>query len=110
MRQCRRCGAGTGDEEGRCPTCGEPLDGTSTGPPAPPVLLGVYALVGVIGSGATSTVYLATDTRSGGQVALKVLDPVLCGFAGYPERIRSESAVLAQLADCLLYTSPSPRD
>lgn len=59
--------------------------------------LGYYRIEGIVGVGRTGIVYLATDTRTGRAVALKVLrddvgiDPV------YRERFRREGALLAAL-------------
>lgn len=99
MPFCPTCGTGVDEGDRFCVSCGSSLGG---GPPVqavPSVFLGPYELVGVIGRGATGTVYLATDTESGQKVVLKVLDPVLAGIPGYPERLRAESVVLSQLAD-----------
>ena len=59
--------------------------------------LGDYRIEGIVGCGRTGIVYLATDSRTGRAVALKVLredvgiDPV------YRERFRREGALLAGL-------------
>ena len=59
--------------------------------------LGYYRIEGIVGVGRTGVVYLATDTRTGRAVALKVLrddvgiDPV------YRERFRREGSLLAAL-------------
>ena len=59
--------------------------------------LGYYRIEGIVGVGRTGIVYLATDTRTGRAVALKVLrddvgiDPV------YRERFRREGSLLAAL-------------
>jgi serine/threonine-protein kinase len=59
--------------------------------------LGYYRIEGIVGCGRTGIVYLATDSRDGRAVALKVLredvgiDPV------YRERFRREGALLAAL-------------
>jgi serine/threonine protein kinase len=60
--------------------------------------LGYYRIEGIVGVGRTGIVYLATDTRTGRAVALKVLrddvgiDPV------YRERFRREGSLLAALS------------
>ena len=60
-------------------------------------MLGDYRIEGIVGLGRTGIVYLATDSRTGRAVALKVLredvgiDPV------YRERFRREGALLASL-------------
>ena len=59
--------------------------------------LGYYRIEGIVGCGRTGIVYLATDSRTGRAVALKVLredvgiDPV------YRERFRREGSLLAAL-------------
>ena len=55
---------------------------------------GPFVLTGVIGRGATSTVYLARD-EFGVPVAVKVLDPALAGLSGFGELLERESTVLA---------------
>jgi eukaryotic-like serine/threonine-protein kinase len=96
---CQHCGAGVEEQDSFCESCGGALEANLSAQPADSNHLGNYVLVGVIGRGATGTVYLATDNESGHQVALKVLDPVLAHLPGYPERLHSESVVLSQLSD-----------
>ena len=98
MYSCPGCGTAVEETSRFCASCGGEL------PAGRPSRLGVYDLVGVIGRGATGVVYLATDSRSGGQVAVKVLDPVLATLPGYAERLHAESDVLARLADPHLVT------
>src|SRR5690242_6641455 len=51
----------------------------------------------VVGTGATGTVFLATDVGSGARVALKVLKPELAENERFRERFLRESRVAATL-------------
>ena len=99
MAYCQNCGTSVDEADGFCVSCGTALEAVGEPERDQSVRLGNYSLVGEIGRGATGIVYLATDSQSGRQVALKVLDPILSGIPGYPERLRSESAVLSHLSD-----------
>lgn len=99
MAFCPSCGVRVEATSRFCESCGNQLASPSA------ARLGPYELAGVIGRGASGVVYLATDTRSGQPVAIKVLDPALAAMAGYVERLRVESAVLSQLADPHLVTT-----
>jgi len=96
---CQNCGTSVDEADVFCVSCGTALEAAGEPERDESVRLGTYSLVGEIGRGATGIVYLATDSQSGRQVALKVLDPILSGIPGYPERLRSESAVLSHLSD-----------
>jgi len=56
-----------------------------------------YCLLGVIGSGGMATVYRASDTQDGREVALKVLDPKSLNPA-HRERFLRECRLTAQLS------------
>jgi tRNA A-37 threonylcarbamoyl transferase component Bud32 len=58
---------------------------------------GPYLLSGIIGQGATSTVYLATEATTHQQVAVKVLDPTLAAIPEVRQRLDAESEVLATI-------------
>jgi serine/threonine-protein kinase len=60
--------------------------------------LGYYRIEGIVGCGRTGIVYLATDTRTGRAVALKVLREDVNADAIYRERFRREGSLLAAFA------------
>jgi serine/threonine protein kinase len=59
--------------------------------------LGDYRIEGIVGCGRTGIVYLATDSRTGRAVALKVLREDVSIDPIYRERFRREGAMLAAL-------------
>jgi serine/threonine kinase PknH len=59
--------------------------------------LGYYRIEGIVGVGRTGIVYLATDSRTGRAVALKVLREDVSIDPVYRERFRREGAMLAAL-------------
>jgi serine/threonine protein kinase len=59
--------------------------------------LGDYRIEGIVGVGRTGVVYLATDSRTGRAVALKVLREDVSIDPIYRERFRREGALLAAL-------------
>ena len=59
--------------------------------------IGVYAIEAVLGSGGTSQVYRARDTRLGREVALKILPFLATIDAGSVSRFRREAHLLASL-------------
>jgi len=59
--------------------------------------LGYYRIEGIVGCGRTGIVYLATDSRDGRAVALKVLREDVSIDPVYRERFRREGAMLAAL-------------
>jgi serine/threonine-protein kinase len=59
--------------------------------------LGYYRIEGIVGTGRAGIVYLATDSRSGRAVALKVLREDVSIDPVYRERFRREGALLAAL-------------
>jgi serine/threonine-protein kinase len=59
--------------------------------------LGDYRIEGIVGVGRTGIVYLATDSRTGRAVALKVLREDVSIDPVYRERFRREGAMLAAL-------------
>jgi serine/threonine protein kinase len=59
--------------------------------------LGDYRIEGIVGVGRTGIVYLATDSRTGRAVALKVLREDVSIDPIYRERFRREGALLAAL-------------
>jgi serine/threonine-protein kinase len=63
----------------------------------PGVTVGPYVIAREIGRGGMGRVYLATDTRLGRQVALKVLAPDLVRKPGERERLRREARAAAAL-------------
>jgi serine/threonine protein kinase len=60
-------------------------------------MLGDYRIEGIVGLGRTGIVYLATDSRTGRAVALKVLREDVSIDPIYRERFRREGALLAAL-------------
>ncbi|MDA8182832.1 MAG: protein kinase [Actinomycetota bacterium] len=93
MAYCGNCGEVQREGDRFCGNCGAPTSIAS------PPRLGGYDLLGVLGRGATATVYLARDPTTGERLALKVLDPVVLGLPGARERLDQEVAVLASLRD-----------
>lgn len=68
--------------------------------------VGGYVVVREIGRGGMGRVYLATDTKLGRDVALKVLDASLSGSATQRQRLRREARAAAQLSHpgiCTVY-------
>jgi serine/threonine protein kinase len=59
--------------------------------------LGYYRIEGIVGCGRTGIVYLATDSRNGRAVALKVLREDVSIDPVYRERFRREGSLLATL-------------
>jgi serine/threonine protein kinase len=59
--------------------------------------LGYYRIEGIVGCGRTGIVYLATDSRNGRAVALKVLREDVSVDPVYRERFRREGSLLAGL-------------
>ena len=59
--------------------------------------LGYYRIEGIVGCGRTGIVYLATDSRDGRAVALKVLREDVSVDPVYRERFRREGSLLAAL-------------
>jgi serine/threonine protein kinase len=59
--------------------------------------LGYYRIEGIVGFGRTGIVYLATDSRTGRAVALKVLREDVSIDPVYRERFRREGSLLAAL-------------
>ena len=78
--------------------------------------LGKYKLLGHLGTGGMSSVYLAEHSITGKRRALKVLPKKKIADKSYLDRFYREGRAAASLNDpnvvrvCLLYTSPSPRD
>ena len=96
--------------------------------------LGPYEIQAALGAGGMGEVYRARDTRLDRTVAIKVLPSEFSRHAELRKRLEREARTLSSLAhphicslydvgqqngvdflvmeylDCLLYTSPSPRD
>ena len=65
--------------------------------------IGKYQLRRVLGKGASGTVYLALDTFSGGDVALKILDPKVVAAADFGETLTAQFLSEASLAGKLAH-------
>jgi len=65
--------------------------------------IGKYQLRKVLGKGASGTVYLALDTFSGNDVALKVLDPKVVASAEFGETVTAQFLNEASLAGKLAH-------
>src|SRR5262245_56333080 len=63
-----------------------------------PQQIGKFQLRKVLGKGASGTVYLALDTFSGADVALKVLDPQMVASADFGETLTAQFLNEAALA------------
>ena len=82
------------------------------------MLGGRYQLNRPIASGGMAQVWQAQDVSLVRAVAIKVLHPHLATDEAFVRRFRREAVAAARLShpnivaiyDCLLYTSPSPRD
>jgi serine/threonine-protein kinase len=61
------------------------------------VVGGRYRLLAPVGSGASSQVYVATDTRLARRVAVKVLHPMLAADRAFLRRFRAEARLAASL-------------
>ncbi|MDQ3701897.1 MAG: serine/threonine-protein kinase [Chloroflexota bacterium] len=61
------------------------------------LLAGRYMLAEALGSGGAGSVYRATDLRTGGSVAVKLLHPLLAQNPTWRERLRREAQIAAQL-------------
>ena len=98
---CNHCGSSLDEGSHFCESCGAEVGSVrqSQGAQTDALPFGPYRLSGVIGRGASGTVYLATEEASGEQVAVKVLDPALGALPGLAERLETESTVLATLSD-----------
>jgi serine/threonine-protein kinase len=87
-----------------CPNCGSPnsegIELCEVCARGPIEVKGIdrYTLEGILGRGASSVVYRATDARTGRAVAVKTLNPELVTRPGLRERLREEAAVLQQLS------------
>src|SRR5205085_6662264 len=62
-----------------------------------PVYSGRYQLEEVLGQGGMGVVYRATDRRTGGSVAVKVISGSLAADPEYLERLRREARITASL-------------
>lgn len=67
--------------------------------PGEPDTIGKYRLLGRIGSGGMAIVYLASDTRSGEAVALKVVNPLTPLETQAQSRMMHEAAALGRIDD-----------
>jgi serine/threonine-protein kinase len=61
------------------------------------VVGGRYRLLAPVGTGASSQVYAASDTRLARRVAVKVLHPMLAGDQAFLRRFRAEARLAASL-------------
>lgn len=61
------------------------------------VVAGRYQVVERLGSGGMGTVYLATDSKTGGQVALKILHPQFADRKKYVSRFEAEATLACRL-------------
>ncbi|MEA2644996.1 MAG: eukaryotic-like serine/threonine-protein kinase [Chloroflexota bacterium] len=62
-------------------------------------VLGPYTILGVVGQGATGTVYLAHQASLDRRVALKVLSPAVIDAPGFRERFAAEAQLMAAIDD-----------
>lgn len=111
-QRCVQCGSMLPDESQFCPKCGASLGGTlpvdpSSGPRGLwEVLLHRlshavaprYEIERLLGFGGMAGVYLATDTRLGRPVAIKVMSPSLMSDPKQVERFRQEARATAKLS------------
>ncbi len=91
MVGCPSCGTANLAGHRFCVRCGKPL-------PAGASAIERYHLEGVLGRGASSIVYRATDTVTGQVVAVKALSPELAGRPESRQRLRAEADVLMRLS------------
>ena len=71
---------------------------------------GHYHLRRLLGRGGMGDVYEAEDTVKERVVALKLMSAAFSGDPVFRKRMQREARTAGRLQDCLLYTSPSPRD
>ena len=69
--------------------------------------LGYYRIEGIVGTGRAGIVYLATDSRSGRAVALKVLREDVSIDPVYRERFRREARLGGSSTTCAYITAAS---
>ena len=91
MGSCTICGAQNRPDHQFCVSCGGKLE-------EPAVGIDRYVLEGVLGRGALSIVYRATETRTGRTVAIKALSPDLLTEPGRRQRLRDEARSLRELS------------
>src|SRR5262245_11473926 len=65
---------------------------------------GKYQILGKLGSGGFATVYRATDTTLGRDVALKILVPILVRVRSFAAAVREEARTLAGLRHTQIVT------
>ena len=109
---CRKCGAENPDDSRFCEACGTPTVGGSSSPGASTspssgsgfgplsvgaVVGGTYEITGRLGDGGMGTVYRASHSRLGHEVAIKVLAPNLARDPELIERFEQEAQLQANL-------------
>ena len=79
------------------------IDAAAGRPPRPlpeealPPIIPNYQLERMLGTGSCGVVYLASDTRNGARVALKILSPVIAGCPKSSAMFEREASLLRQL-------------
>jgi tRNA A-37 threonylcarbamoyl transferase component Bud32 len=91
MVSCVSCGTVNRGAFQYCVSCGKPL-------PEDASVIERYHLDGVLGRGALSTVYQATDAMTGNTVAVKALNPEFVTRAELRQRLRTEARTLQRLS------------
>jgi eukaryotic-like serine/threonine-protein kinase len=86
------------------PAIVEPPPPAIVEPPAPRAaptgtgqLIGVHRIVGLIGKGSASSVYLAEHPATGANVAIKVIAPEIAAIPGNAERVVAEARMIGKL-------------
>ena len=64
-----------------------------------------YQIERELGQGGMAIVYLAIQESLNRHVALKIIKPILTTDEEFAHRFLREGRIIAQLNDCLLYTS-----
>jgi serine/threonine protein kinase len=97
MTACPSCAAEVLDIDVKCGACGASLNSTGAQRMIGQVMLGVYELVDVLGSGGMRVVYKGKHKMTDQEVALKILPPELAAHAQVKSRFLEEAKALAQL-------------
>lgn len=101
MAQCPQCGAGVGDADRFCASCGASLEREVPSSPGDPwigrTLAGAYVVQELVGVGGMGRVYKGVQTALGRTVAVKVIHPHLLGDEQTVARFYNEARAASRL-------------